>query len=106
MTRLTGPHPAITAFLLGGGSFLALYFGWRNYFPHTSVELDYWNTDLMKVVSGGAMIAGILMWLAGGIRLGRHRGMHWLVALCLHLLPGIGIILILMFSKSPTLHEV
>ena len=105
MTRLFGPHPGIYAFLLGGGAFLALYCGWKNFVPSPPAEMSDWNTDLMKVMSWGLMIIGILMWLAGGILLGRDRGMPWPLALCLHLLPVLGIVLIVIIGKSPTPHE-
>jgi hypothetical protein len=51
------------------------------------------------------MIVGILMWLVGGILLGRDRGLHWLVALSLHLVPVLGILLIIAIGKAPTPHE-
>ena len=51
------------------------------------------------------MIAGVMMWLAGGVLLGRDRGMNGLHALLLHLLPVLGIILILIYSKPLTPHE-
>lgn len=105
MNRLFGAHPGIIAFLLGGGGFLALYFGYKIFFPHSSAEPDYWNSDLMQSFAWGLMGIGVLMWLSGGILLGRDRGLHWALALGLHLLPVLGIILILVIGKSPTPHE-
>lgn len=105
MTRLFGPHPGIYAFLLGAGAFLALYFGWKNFIPGPPSDQSDSNNDLMQVVSWALMIIGVFMWLGGGILLGRDRGLHWSLALGLHLLPLLGIILIVIIGKSPTPHE-
>ena len=105
MTRLFGPHPAIIAFLLGGGGCLALYFGWKIFSPQVSLHLGDAQADLTQSLEWALMIVGLLMWLAGGILLGRERGMSGFLALVLHLLPVIGIVLILIYSKTLTPHE-
>ena len=105
MPRLFGPHPAIIAFLLAGGGFLALYFGWKIFSPPASLHLGDAQADLTQFLAWALMIAGVLMWLAGGILLGRERGMNGLLALLLHMLPVIGIILILIYSKRLTPHD-
>lgn len=58
----------------------------------------------MQVLGWSLTVAGVLMWLTGGIFFGRDRGLHWFPALCLHLLPVLGLILILRIGKSPSRH--
>jgi len=105
VNRLLGPHPAIFAFLLGGGAFLVLFCGYSLFFPDSSAERSEFNQDLSAAWKWALMIVGAVMWLAGGILFGRCFGVHWLVSLALHLLPGIGLILIRVIGKPLTYYD-
>jgi len=105
VNRLLGPHPAVFAFLLGGGAFLVLFFGYTLFFPDSSAERADFNQDISVVWRWVLVVIGALMWLAGGIKFGRSYGVRWFVSLPLHLLPGIGLILIRALGKPITAHD-
>jgi hypothetical protein len=105
MNRIFGSHPAVRAFLLGGGAFLSLYFGYKVWSPDTSISLREMDSDLTLTTYWALTGLGILMWLLGGVMFGRNRGMNGFLALLLHLLPVAGLILIAVLRRPLTPHE-
>jgi hypothetical protein len=105
MKRIFGSHPALYAFLLGGGAFLSLYFGYKLWVPDESVKANDLDTDFVLASYWGLFGLGVLMWLAGGVIFGRNRAFSGFVALMIHLLPVFGLILMAILRRPLTPHE-
>ena len=106
MNRLLGPHPGVVAFLLGGGAFLAAFFGYDLVFPDPSdADRHGWDRDLTETTRWIVVGLGLVLWMAGGIMFGRIYRIHWLVAFLLQGVPVIGLILMRIFGKPWTAYE-
>ena len=105
MNRIFGNHPALCAFLLGIGAFLALYFGFKLWQPEQSVTFRELDTDLFVAAHWLLFGLGVVLWLTGGIIFGRDRGLNWFLSLLIHLIPVVGILAIAVFKRPLTPHE-
>ena len=105
MNRLLGPHPAIFAFLLGGGAFLVLYIGYLLFFSDSSPVGSDWNENFSAAWMWVLFVLGTLMWLAGGILFGRAYNVNSFLSLALHLVPVVGLVLIRVLGKPVTPHS-
>jgi hypothetical protein len=102
VNRVLGPHPGVFAFLLGGGAFMLLYFG---YFLFLTGPSSGWNRDLSAAWLWTLFGLGAFMWLAGGILFGRNYGVSGFLSLALHLcLPVVGLIIIRLMGRRFTPH--
>jgi hypothetical protein len=91
------PHPATAAFLLVGGAFLTMVAGYALFFPAASVRAGEGNP--IHALMWVPLVAGGLMWLAGGIVVGRTFGFRQFTALILSLLPVAGLILMMLTGR-------
>lgn len=105
MNRIFGTHPALGAFLLGGGAFFAAYFGYKVLGPDAAQLRGHFDSDLNAFWQWVLAGLGALMWLAGGIVFGFARGFRWYVALLLHLLPVVGLLLMAVLRRHLTPRE-
>lgn len=105
MYRLLGPHPAIIALMLLGGGFLLFFFGYDILFVDPSARLPHEKPVFSITWQWTLMILGAVIWLAGGIYMGRALGIRWHVALLIHLVPVIGVIVLRIIGKPVSPHD-
>src|SRR5688572_2353197 len=106
MKPLFGSHPAKYAFLLGGGAFLILYYGYNLWVPSEAVAINAMDSTFVQGSYWVLFGLGVILWTSGGIAFCRDRGINGFLALCIHLLlPVLGLVLVAIFRRRLTPHE-
>ena len=91
------PHPATSAFLLVSGAFMATVAGYTLFFQAASARAGEGNP--VHVLMWVLLIAGGLLFLAGGMFVGRTFGFGRFTSLVLSLLPVAGLILMMVAGR-------
>ena len=103
--RFFGTHPAAIAFLLGGGGFVLGYFAYAHFYVGHPQDSAQGNIELLAAGQWVLLIIGGIAWLLGGVAFGRRLGLHWFVALMLHLIPVLGLLIMRIIGRALTPHE-